>query len=207
MAQVTVRENESLESALKRFKRSCARDGVMSELRKREHYEKPSVRRKKKSEALRFSIRGELILKKRLMDDFKAAMKSRDEIRKNTINMVRAAIKQVEVDTRTELTDEEMLPIIAKQVKMRRDALADFEKGGRTDLIEVYNKEIEVLSEYLPKELSDDEIKTLIAQTASEEKIESGKENMGRLMGAVMKKAKGKADGNRIRKAVMEFLG
>ena len=104
------------------------------------------------------------------MDDFKAAMKSRDEIRKNT-------------------------------------ALADFEKGGRTDLIEVYNKEIEVLSEYLPKELSDDEIKTLIAQTASEEKIESGKENMGRLMGAVMKKAKGKADGNRIRKAVMEFLG
>ena len=74
-------------------------------------------------------------------------------------------------------------------------------------LVEVYNKEIEVLSEYLPKELSDDEIKTLIAQIASEEKIESGKENMGRLMGAVMKKAKGKADGNRIRKAVMEFLG
>ena len=142
-------------------------------------------------------------MKKRLMDDFKAAMKSRDEIRKNTINMVRAAIKQVEVDTRTELTDDEILPIIAKQVKMRRDALADFEKGGRTDLIEVYNKEIE----YLPKELSDDEIKTLIAQIASEEKIESGKENMGRLMGAVMKKAKGKADGNRIRKAVMEFLG
>lgn len=141
------------------------------------------------------------------MDDFKAAMKSRDEIRKNTINMVRAAIKQVEVDTRTELTDDEILLIIVKQVKMRRDALADFEKGGRTDLIEVYNKEIEVLSEYLPKELSDDEIKTLIAQTASEEKIESGKENMGRLMGAVMKKAKGKADGNRIRKAVMEFLG
>ena len=134
-------------------------------------------------------------MKKRLMDDFKAAMKSSDEIRKNTINMVRAAIKQVEVDTRTELTDDEILPIIAKQVKMRRDALADFEKGGRTDLIEVYNKEIEVLSEYLPKELSDDE------------KIESGKENMGRLMGAVMKKAKGKADGNRIRKAVMEFLG
>lgn len=146
-------------------------------------------------------------MKKRLMDDFKAAMKSRDEIRKNTINMVRAAIKQVEVDTRTELTDDEILPIIVKQVKMRRDALADFEKGGRTDLIEVYNKEIEVLSEYLPKELSDDEIKTLIAQTASEEKIESGKENMGRLMGAVIKKAKGKADGNRIRKAVMEFLG
>ena len=118
------------------------------------------------------------------MDDFKAAMKSRDEIRKNTINMVRAAIKQVEVDTRTELTDDEILPIIVKQVKMRRDALADFEKGGRTDLIEVYNKEIEVLSEYLPKELSDDEIKTLIAQTASEEKIESGKENMGRLTAA-----------------------
>ena len=125
-------------------------------------------------------------MKKRLMDDFKAAMKSRDEIRKNTINMVRAAIKQVEVDTRTELTDDEMLPIIAKQVKMRRDALADFEKGGRTDLIEVYNKEISGISK--PARYCK-------------------KENMGRLMGAVMKKAKGKADGNRIRKAVMEFLG
>lgn len=141
------------------------------------------------------------------MDDFKSAMKSKDEIRKNTINMVRAAIKQVEVDTRVELSDDEILPIIKKQVKMRKDALADFEKGGRTDLIDVYNREIEILSEYLPKELSDDEINNLISNTAKELGIESGKENMGKLMGAVMQKVAGQADGNRVRKSVMEFLG
>ena len=84
-------------------------------------------------------------LKERLTEDFKTAMKSKDEIAKNTINLARAAIKQVEVDTRKDLTDEEIIPIIAKQVKMRKDALADFEKGGRTDLIDAYNKEIEVL--------------------------------------------------------------
>ena len=96
-------------------------------------------------------------LKERLTEDFKTAMKSKDEIAKNTINLARAAIKQVEVDTRKDLTDEEIIPIIAKQVKMRKDALADFEKGGRTDLIDAYNKEIEVLEVYLPAQLSEDE--------------------------------------------------
>ena len=146
-------------------------------------------------------------LKERLTEDFKTAMKSKDEIDKNTINLARAAIKQVEVDTRKDLTDEEIIPIIAKQVKMRKDALADFEKGGRTDLIDAYNKEIEVLEVYLPAQLSEDEIKKVVTETAAELGIEGGKQNMGKLMGPVMAKVKGQADGGAVKKIVMEFLG
>ena len=146
-------------------------------------------------------------LKERLTEDFKTAMKSKDEIAKNTINLARAAIKQVEVDTRKDLTDEEIIPIIAKQVKMRKDALADFEKGGRTDLIDAYNKEIEVLEVYLPAQLSEDEIKKVVTETATELGIEGGKQNMGKLMGPVMAKVKGQADGGAVKKIVMKFLG
>ena len=148
-----------------------------------------------------------MTLKEKLMNDFKDAMKSKDEVKKNTINLARAAIKQVEVDTRTELTDEEILPIIAKQVKMRKDALADFEKGGRTDLMEAYKKEIEILEVYLPAQLTDDEIKAVVEATAKELDIEGGKQNMGKLMGPVMAKVKGQADGGAVKKVVMEFLG
>lgn len=148
-----------------------------------------------------------MALKEKLMTDFKDAMKSRDEVRKNTISLARAAIKQVEVDTRTELTDEEIVPIIAKQVKMRKDALADFEKAGRTDLADAYKKEIEILEVYLPEQLSEEAVAEIVAETAQAMGIESGKENMGRLMGAVMGKVKGLADGGLVRKKVMEFLG
>lgn len=141
------------------------------------------------------------------MNDFKDAMKSKDEVKKNTINLARAAIKQVEIDTRTELTDDEILPIIAKQVKMRKDALADFEKGGRTDLIDAYKKEIEILEVYLPAQLGEDEIKAVVEETARELGIDGGKQNMGKLMGPVMAKVKGQADGGAVKKVVMEFLG
>lgn len=148
-----------------------------------------------------------MTLKEKLMNDFKDAMKSKDEVKKNTINLARAAIKQVEIDTRTELTDDEILPIIAKQVKMRKDALADFEKGGRTDLIDAYKKEIEILEVYLPAQLSEDEIKAVVEETARELGIDGGKQNMGKLMGPVMAKVKGQADGGAVKKVVMEFLG
>ena len=90
---------------------------------------------------------------------------------------------------------------------MRKDALADFEKGGRTDLIYAYNKEIEVLEVYLPAQLSEDEIKKVVTETAAELGIEGGKQNMGKLMGPVMAKVKGQADGGAVKKIVMEFLG
>ena len=148
-----------------------------------------------------------MTLKERLMEDYKEALKSRDEIRKNSINFARAAIKQVEVDTRKELQDEDIIPILAKQVKMRRDALGDFERGGRTDLVQAYKTEIEILQTYLPAELTEDQIREVVKTTAAELGIEGGRQNMGKLMGATMPKVKGVADGGAVKKIIEEFLG
>lgn len=147
-----------------------------------------------------------MTLKERLTNDFKEAMKAKDGIRKNTINLARAAIKQYEVDHREDLDDQGVLNILTKQVKMRKDALSDFEKAGRTDLLENYNKEIEILMEYLPKQLSDEEITEIVKTTASELGIEGGKQNLGKLIGAVMPKVKGVADGGNVKKIIEAFL-
>lgn len=140
------------------------------------------------------------------MADFKEAMKAKDEVRKNTISFARAAIKQYEVDNRQELDDEGIIAILSKQVKMRKDALSDFEKAGRTDLADDYKAEIEILMSYLPEQMDASKIKEVVQATADEMGMEKDKKNMGRLMGAVMKKVKGLADGNDVRKAVEEFL-
>ncbi len=147
-----------------------------------------------------------MTLKEKLMADFKDAMKNHDTVRKNTISFARAAIKQYEVDNREELDDEGITAILAKQVKMRRDALSDFEKAGRDDLAESYRNELAVLEEYLPKQMSEDEIRKIVAETAAERSITEGRQNMGRLMGPCMARMKGRADGNEVRKAVMDFL-
>ena len=140
------------------------------------------------------------------MSDFKDAMKAKDEVRKNTISFARAAVKQYEIDNRKELDDEGIVARLAKQVKMRKDALSDFEKAGRMDLADAYKQEIEVLQKYLPAQLSADEIRDIVKATAAELGIEGGKQNMGKLMGAVMGKVKGVADGNDVRKVIEEFL-
>ncbi len=145
-------------------------------------------------------------LKDRLMQDFKDAMKAHDEVAKNTINLARAAIKQYEVDHRVELDEQGIIDILTKQVKMRKDALSDFEKAGRTDLIENYSREIEILMAYLPKQLTEEEILQIVCDTKAELGIDDGKANMGRLMGAVMPKVKGLADGGAVRKAVQSVL-
>ena len=145
-------------------------------------------------------------IKEQLMADFKEAMKAHDEVAKNTISLARAAVKQYEVDNREELDDAGVIAILTKQVKMRKDALADFEKAGRTDLTEAYNAEIEVLNKYLPEQMSVDEIRDVVKETAAALGITGGRENMGKLMGPVMGKLKGKADGNTVREAVQEFL-
>ena len=145
-------------------------------------------------------------LKDRLMQDFKEAMKAHDETAKNTINLARAAIKQYEVDNRAELDEQGIIDILTKQVKMRKDALSDFEKAGRTDLIEAYKREIEILMAYLPKQLTEEEILQIVKDTKAELGIEDGKNNMGRLMGAVMPKVKGVADGGVVKKIVQSVL-
>ena len=133
-------------------------------------------------------------------------MKNKQTVRKETISFVRAAIKQYEVDNREEIDDAGIASILAKQVKMRKDALADFEKAGRTDLIESYKAEIEVLQRYLPEQLSEEKLRGIIIETAASLGIEGGMQNMGKLMGPVMAKVKGVADGGMVKKLVEEFL-
>ena len=146
-------------------------------------------------------------LKEQLMADYKTAMKEHDVTTKETVNLVRAAIKQHEVDQKVVLEDDaDIIPIIKKQLKMRRDALADFERAGRTDLLEGYNKEIEVLERYLPEELSEEAVLAAIEKIADEEGIERNMKSMGVMMKTVMSKLRGQADGSLISKMVREYL-
>ena len=146
-------------------------------------------------------------LKEKLTADYKAAMKEHDAVTKNTVNLVRAAIKQYEVDQRVELNeDADIVPIIKKQLKMRQDALSDFAKAGRMDLLEAYSKEIEILKKYLPEEMSVEAIREAIAKIASDAGLERTTKNMGVLMNQAMAQLKGKADGGLVSKVVKEFL-
>ena len=146
-------------------------------------------------------------LKEQLMADYKDAMKSADSVKKETVNMVRAAIKQYEIDQRVELDDDaDIVKIIKKQVKMRSDALADFAKAGRDDMVEGYKQEIEILQSYLPEEMSEEEIKAKVREIAGNLGIEEGMQNMGALMKGVMAELKDSTDGSAVNKAVKEFL-
>lgn len=145
-------------------------------------------------------------LKEQLINDYKEAMKAKDNVAKNTINMARAAIKQYEIDNREEIDEAGIIAIISKQVKMRKDAASDFEAGGRLDLVESTKAEIRVLEKYLPEQLSEEKIKEIVIAKASELGIEGGKKNMGKLMGVVMAQVKGVADGNVVRKIIEDFL-
>ena len=146
-------------------------------------------------------------LKEQLMQDYKDAMKSADVLKKNTVNMVRAAIKQYEVDQRVTLDDDaDIVKIIKKQVKMRADALEDFAKAGRDDMVDGYKKEIEILKSYLPEEMGEEEIKARVKEIAEKLDIEANMKNMGKLMKSTMAELKDKADGSAVNKAVKEFL-
>ena len=101
-------------------------------------------------------------LKEQLFADLKTAMKEKDTIKKDTIQLIRSGVLQIEKDNKVELDDEGVIEVISKQLKSRRDSLPDYEKSGRQDLIEKLNKEIEVLLSYLPEQLSEDEIQKLV---------------------------------------------
>ena len=146
-------------------------------------------------------------LKQQLIADYKEAMKNKDTVRKNTVNMVRAAIKQHEVDQRVELEDDaDIVKIIKKQVKMRADALADFAKAGRDDMVEGYKKEIEILQSYLPEEMSAEQIADKVKEIAAKMGIDGGMKNMGALMKSVMAELKDAADGGTVNKVVKDIL-
>ncbi|MBU5254976.1 GatB/YqeY domain-containing protein [Tissierella praeacuta] len=144
-------------------------------------------------------------LKEKLMEDLKDSMKSKDTIKKNTITMVRAAIKQKEVDERIEVSEEAILDIISKQLKEKRMAIEDFKKGQRQDLVELTEKEIEILLQYLPKQLSEEEVEEIVIETIKEINATSMKD-IGSIMKAVMPKVKGRTDGNIVNKIIKKVF-
>lgn len=144
-------------------------------------------------------------LKEQLMSDLKTAMREKDAIKKATITMVRAAILQSEKDNKVELSEEDILAVIAKQVKQRKDSLAEFEKAQREDLMDQTNKELEILMEYLPKQLTAEEVKNIVSETIDEVGATTMKD-MGKVMSAVMPKVTGKADGAMVNRYVKELL-
>lgn len=145
------------------------------------------------------------MLKEKLLEDLKTAMKQKNVNRKNTVQMVRASILQVEKDKKIELNDDQILEVIAKEFKKRNDSLADYEKSGREDLINQIKEEMAVLEEYLPKKLSEEELTEKIKVIISNVGATSMKD-----MGKIMKQAKEElgvtADGKMINEIVKKLL-
>lgn len=144
-------------------------------------------------------------LKDKLAQDLKEAMKSKEEIRKNTVQLARAAILQVEKDKKIVLDDEGIIDVIAKELKKRKDALPDYEKSGRQDLIESLRKEISILEEYLPQQLSMDELEVIVKEAITAVNASSIKD-MGKVMAEVLPKVKGRADGKSINEIARKYL-
>lgn len=146
-----------------------------------------------------------MTLKQKLQEDLKTSMKNKDTLRKSVITLIRSSIKQVEVDKRIELNDDDIIDIISKQLKQRNDSLEQFLDAGREDLVEETRSEIEVLKEYLPQQLSEEELNEIVKQTISEVGATSMKD-MGKIMSVIKPKTKGRADGKLINKLVNENL-
>lgn len=145
--------------------------------------------------------------KERLNEDMKQAMRDKEagKLRLSVIRMVRASIKNVEIDRKKELGDEEVLDVLAKEVKMRRDSLEEFKKGNRPDLVAGLEQEIDILMGYLPQQLSDEEVRALVAEAVAQTGA-SGPKEMGKVMAALMPKVKGRADGKTVNAMVKDAL-
>jgi uncharacterized protein len=146
-------------------------------------------------------------IKDKLLEDMKAAMKEKEsgKLRLSVIRMARAAIKNIEINKKRELDDEETLEVLARDVKQRRDSIDEFKKADRQDLVDTLIQEIEILMDYLPKQLTEEEIRTLVKDAVEKTGAKEIKE-MGKVMGVLMPKVKGKADGKLVNEIVREFL-
>lgn len=146
-----------------------------------------------------------MTLKEKLSMDLKCAMRNKDVIRKNVVQLIRSNVLQVEKDKKITLDDDGILDVIAKQLKQRRDSLPDYEKSGREDLISQLKTEMAILMEYLPAQLTHEELEAIV-KSAIEECGASSIKDMGKIMAAVMPKIKGRADGKEINSIAKNLL-
>lgn len=144
-------------------------------------------------------------MRNKILEDLKNAMKAQDKVRLSVIRMVKGAIQMEELNVKHELTDDEVIGIISKQVKTRKESIIEFEKGNRTDLIEQTEAEIKILEEYLPEPLTIEEIEKIIDEAINEIKP-SGMSDMGKIMGKVNPLLKGRADMGNVSKMIKERI-
>lgn len=146
-----------------------------------------------------------MTLKERIYKDMIDAMKGKDAFKKNILSMVRASILQVEKDTQRELDDEGVINVIAREIKQRKEVLPDYEKSGRQDLVDKINREIEIMLDYLPQQLTEEEIDEIVSNVINEIGA-ANKNDIGRVMAKIMPMVKGRADGNIVKTIVSQHL-
>jgi len=144
-------------------------------------------------------------LKERLQADLKAAMKEKNTFKRDVIRFIMSAIKQIEVDERKELSDADIESILVKQIKQRNDAIEQFKEGGREDLVEKNEKEIEILRNYLPEPMSEEEVREILREIITETGA-AGMKDMGKVMGAAKARIGSRAEGKVINQIAKELL-
>jgi len=144
-------------------------------------------------------------LKEKLLNDLKEAMREKDTVRKDTVQMARSAVLQIEKDRRVTLDDDGIIDVIAKQIKQRKDVLPEYEQSGRQDLLDRQLREIEILSQYMPQQLTEDELEVVIKETIQEIGVNSVKD-LGKVMQAVMPKVRGRAEGTLVNQIAKKLL-
>jgi uncharacterized protein YqeY len=145
-------------------------------------------------------------LSERLNEDMKQAMKSQDKFKLSVIRMVRSTIKNQEIDLKRALDDNEVLDVLSREIKQRKDSLQEFEKAGRDDLAEGLKAELVILADYQPQQLTEEEVKAIVQMTI-EQVGASSKADMGKVMTALMPQVKGRADGKLVNQLVQQLLG
>lgn len=144
-------------------------------------------------------------MRNNLLNDLTQAMKNQDKETLSVLRMVKGAMQLEEINKKHELTDEEFIGVVSKQIKTRKESILEFEKANRTDLIEQTTKEIEILNKYMPEQLSEEEVLKIIDEAFNEIKPQA-QSDMGKLMGYVNPKLKGKADMSFVSKTIKEKL-
>ncbi|EGW38708.1 GatB/YqeY domain-containing protein [Desulfosporosinus sp. OT] len=149
-----------------------------------------------------------MTLKDRLVEDMKVAMKAKEEgkVRLSVIRMARAAIKNAEIDKKIEFNDDQVIEVLAREMKQRRDSLEEFKKADRPEMVKALEEEMVVLMDYLPQQLSEGEIRQLVQETIGIVGAQ-GPKDLGKVMGALSPKTKGRADGKLVNQVVREILG
>jgi ribosomal protein S21 len=191
MTTIRLKENEPFEVAMRRFKRTIEKTGLLTELRAREFYEKPT--------AAGFPIltirmhEDPMSLKDQITDDMKAAMRAKETAKLGTIRLILAELKRKEVDERIELNDTQVVAVVEKMIKQRKDSISQYEAAGRQDLADVEKAEMVVLSSYMPAALSDEEVAAEVKEAVAASGA-AGPQDMGKVIAILKPKLAGRAD-------------